>query len=189
MRSLSKESDVTIEGIIERLVERGGSGTPPQVPSGAALNSMREAMIKRCLDNVKQRTEDSDRLLRELQRTRSQYQRNAQERERERERVADRDADERKHKLKKVKKREPDEDRPPAVGAHGVARQDGVDIHKGKCAHVPLHRLPHPRPSLLAWYCFTRLMPHPLLYTIFFSVQPSPRKNTLHTPSHSNSEL
>lgn len=54
------------------------------------------------------------------------------EQEREKRERADREAEERKHKLKKVKKRDSEEERPLAVGAHGVARQDGVDIHKGK---------------------------------------------------------
>jgi transcriptional adapter 3 len=102
---------------------------------------MREAIQKRCLDHAKQRGEDSDKLLRELQKIRSQHQRNTHERERERDRTVDRDED-RKIKLKKVKKREPDEDRPPAVGAHGVARQDGVDVHKGECFSV-VHCLSH----------------------------------------------
>lgn len=118
MRSLSKELDATLDGVLER----GGGVSQTQVPSGATLNSMRDSIQKRCLEIIKQRTEDSDRLLRELQKIRRDHQRVERERD---------DTAERKHKLKKVKKREPDENRPLAVGAHGVARQDGVDVHKG----------------------------------------------------------
>jgi transcriptional adapter 3 len=123
MRGLSKEPDVTIE----ELLERGGSAS--QIPSGAVLNNMRDSMTKKILDLVKSRTDDSDKLLRELQKLRSQ---NRHDRERARERAMDKDAEDRKHKLKKVKKREPEDERPLAVGAHGVARQDGVDVHKGE---------------------------------------------------------
>lgn len=126
MRSLSKDYDVSVEEILDR------GGSLSQIPTGAVLHTMRESIQKRILDHVKQRTDDSDKLLRELQRMRSQNQRSTLERERERERATDKEAEERKHKLKKIKKREPDEDRPLAVGAHGVARQDGVDLHKGE---------------------------------------------------------
>lgn len=124
MRSLAKECDVSLE----ELLDRGGSVT--QIPSSALLNTVRESIQSQVLKHVKQRTDDSDKLLRELQKMKGQN-RNAHE-QRERERAADKEAEERKHKLKKVKKREPDEDRPLAVGAHGVARQDGVDVHKGE---------------------------------------------------------
>ncbi|KAF2112182.1 histone acetyltransferases subunit 3-domain-containing protein [Lophiotrema nucula] len=123
MGSLSKDCDVTVE----ELLDRGGSVS--QIPSVAGLNSMREAIQKKVLEHVRIRGETSDRVLRELQKLRSQ--RTVHDRERERERAADKEAEERKHKLKKIgKKREPDEERPLAVGAHGVARQDGVDLHK-----------------------------------------------------------
>ena len=92
---------------------------------------MREAIQTTVMNHVKARNEVSDRVLRELQKMRSQ--RGVRDREREREKAADKEAEERKHKLKKVsKKRDPDEDRPLAVGAHGVARQDGLDVHKGE---------------------------------------------------------
>jgi len=59
------------------------------------------------------------------------------EAEREREERERMDEDRRKRDTKKVigKKRDreeiEDETRPPAVGARGVARQDGVDVHQG----------------------------------------------------------
>jgi transcriptional adapter 3 len=127
MTSLSKDSDVPS---IEEILDRGGSVS--QIPPGALLHSMRESIQKTVLGHYKKRGEDSDRLLRELQKMRSQNQRNTHEREQKRERAPEKEGEERKHKLKKIKKREPDEDRPPAVGAHGVARQDGVDVHKGE---------------------------------------------------------
>ncbi|KAF2273480.1 uncharacterized protein EI97DRAFT_444993 [Westerdykella ornata] len=134
LRNLSKDPDVTLDGVLER----GGGGSQNLVPSGAALNSMRESIQKRCLDIIKQRTEDSDRLLRELQKIRRDHQRVERERD---------DIGERRHKLKKVKKREPDDDRPLAVGAHGVARQDGVEVHKGAASPAGSSPISQPPPS------------------------------------------
>ncbi|KAF2662364.1 hypothetical protein K491DRAFT_764161 [Lophiostoma macrostomum CBS 122681] len=145
MTSLSKDSDVPS---VEEILDRGGSVS--QIPPGALLHSMRESIQKTILGHYKKRGEDSDRLLRELQKMRSQNQRNAHEREQKRERAAEREGEERKHKLKKIKKREPDEDRPPAVGAHGVARQDGVDVHKGEPTFTSLSFGPRRRRLLRA---------------------------------------
>ncbi|EKG18360.1 hypothetical protein MPH_04361 [Macrophomina phaseolina MS6] len=95
---------------------------------------------------------------------------------------ADREAEERKHKLKKAKKREPDEDRPLAVGAHGVARQDGTD-GKGRdspytlrtlevllnCTHVGSF-LPHysaPSASYFSWNLLSSLQLLPPAFLFF----------------------
>ncbi|KAF2707274.1 hypothetical protein K504DRAFT_411344, partial [Pleomassaria siparia CBS 279.74] len=122
--TLAKSYDVVCLDILAR-----SNGGTQQIPSGSALNSMRETIEKTAMAQVKHRGDASDKILREFQRMRGQ--RTAQNRARETEKAADMEAEERKHKLKKVsKKREPDEERPLAVGAHGVARQDGVDLHK-----------------------------------------------------------
>jgi transcriptional adapter 3 len=133
MSPLSKLFDVSVEEMLAK-----GGGSAQHIPSGTALNLMRESIQNTVMNHVKNRSDGSDRVLRELQKMRSQ--RTARDREREREKAADKEAEERKHKLKKVsKKREPDEERPLAVGAHGVARQDGVGLHKGEwsiyCSH------------------------------------------------------
>ncbi|KAF2470952.1 uncharacterized protein BDR25DRAFT_303536 [Lindgomyces ingoldianus] len=135
--ALSKDCHVSLE----ELLDRGGSVS--QIPSVASLNGMRETIQKRVLEHVRIRGEVSDRVLRELQKSRSQ--RTAHDRERERERAADKEAEERKHKLKKIsKKREPDDHRPLAVGAHGVARQDGIDVHKDNSSTIssPISQAP-----------------------------------------------
>lgn len=124
MGALSKHCEVSVEELLSR-----GGGSAQQIPSGAALNNMRETILTAVMNHAKTRSDASDKILRELQKMRSQ--RSIRDREREREKAADKEAEDRKHKLKKVsKKREPDEERPLAVGAHGVARQDGVDLHK-----------------------------------------------------------
>ncbi|KAF2006719.1 hypothetical protein P154DRAFT_542069 [Amniculicola lignicola CBS 123094] len=132
--SLSKEAETSIE----ELLDRGGSVS--QIPSVASLKSMQDSIGKRVLEHVRIRGEVSDRVLRELQKLRSQ--RTTHDRERERER-ADKEAEERKHKVKKAKKRA-SEERPLAIGAHGVARQDGVDVHKDNSSTIssPISQAP-----------------------------------------------
>jgi transcriptional adapter 3 len=125
--ALSKKCDVTIEDILDR---PGGSSQSAQpVPSSTLLISMREAIESKVLGNVQKRCDVSNSALRELQGLKKN-----RPSEREKERAADKDADERerKHKLKRIKKAAAEDERPLAVGAHGVARQDGVDLHKGK---------------------------------------------------------
>lgn len=135
INALSKKCDVTIEDILDR---PGGSSQSAQpVPSSALLISMREAIESKVLGNVQKRCDVSNSALRELQ----GLKKNRPPHEREKERTADKDAEdrERKHKLKKIKKAATEDERPLAVGAHGVARQDGIDLHKGKprpCSNV-----------------------------------------------------
>ncbi|KAF2189176.1 hypothetical protein K469DRAFT_701766 [Zopfia rhizophila CBS 207.26] len=136
MTVLSKDVGVTVEETLDQ------GGSPSQIPSVASLNKMRETIQNTIMHHIRIRGEVSDRVLREL--SRNKKQRLEHERERERER-ADKEAEERKHKLKKVsKKREPEEDRPLAVGAHGVARQDGVDLHKDNSSTIssPISQAP-----------------------------------------------
>lgn len=125
LNALSKKCDVTIEDILDR--SGGNSQSTQPVPSGALLISMREAIESKVLGNVQKRCDVSNSALRELQ----GLKKNRPSHEREKDRT-DKDAEERKHKLKKIKKPTAEDERPLAVGAHGVARQDGVDVHKGK---------------------------------------------------------
>lgn len=130
LSALAKKCDVTVEDILDR------GGASQQVPSSASLVSMREAIETKVLANVQRRCDVSNAALRELQGLKKN---NRPSHDREKERV--RDPDDHKLKLKKHGKRAPDDERPLAVGAHNVARQDGVDLHKGErpphflCAH------------------------------------------------------
>lgn len=142
MASLSMPLEMTVEEILDR------GGSVSTIPSVASLTAMRETIQNKYLHHIRIRGEVSDRVLRELSKRRKE--RVEQERERERERAgererADREAEERKHKLKKVmKKREPEEGRPLAIGAHGIARQDGIDVHKDTSSTIssPISQAP-----------------------------------------------
>src|SRR6266702_3295891 len=127
MAHLSTPLDMTVEEILDR------GGSVSNIPSVRSLSDMRETIQNKFLSHIRRRGEVSDRVLRELSKRRKErVEQERVEQEREKRERADREAEERKHKLKKVKKRDPEEERPLAVGAHGVARQDGVDLHKGK---------------------------------------------------------
>lgn len=115
-----KRCDTTLEDILDS----GGSST--SIPSGSKLLTMRDKIESTVLKNVETRCTHSESVLRELQNMRK----NRAPREREKEK--DPEDRERKHKLKKViKKHDEDGKHPPTKGAHGVTRQDGVDLHKG----------------------------------------------------------
>lgn len=120
---------------IEDIFNNGGHNAG--IPSPEALHSMLEEVKNRFLPAQTTRSEANEKFMRHLMQRRKARLEHQHAEER-----ADREAEERKHKLKKAKKREPDEDRPLAVGAHGVARQDGTD-GKGRrnalyIAHTPL---------------------------------------------------
>jgi transcriptional adapter 3 len=127
LSALARKCDVTIEEILDR------GGANQQVPSSASLISMREAIESKVLANVQKRCDVSNAALRELQGLKKN--RPAHDREHER---ASRDSEDHRHKVKKHGKRAPEDERPLAVGAHGVARQDGVDLHKGECLLLSL---------------------------------------------------
>ncbi|KAF1974120.1 hypothetical protein BU23DRAFT_589164 [Bimuria novae-zelandiae CBS 107.79] len=124
LSALSKKCDVTIEEVLDRPGASSQSIQP--VPSSTLLISMRETIESKVLGNVQKRCDVSNSALRELQ----SLKKNRPAHDREKERPGDKDQEERKHKLKKIKKSTAEEERPLAVGAHGVARQDGVDVHK-----------------------------------------------------------
>lgn len=118
LSSYLKKCPVTVEEILDS----GANGS--QIPSGKQLLTMRDNIEKTVLKNVESRCVQSEGALRELM----SLKKNRGPREREK----DKGGDDRKHKLKKVNsKHDEDGKHPPAVGAHGVARQDGGDA-KGK---------------------------------------------------------
>lgn len=109
-----KKCSTTVEEILDT---GGNNGT---IPSGSTLLKMRDQIEKTVLKNVETRCTQAEAALRTLHGLRKNRG--------PRERKEDKD-DDRKHKLKKVgKKHDEDGKHPPAVGAHGVARQDGVEV-------------------------------------------------------------
>ena len=109
---------------------------------------MRDKIESTVLKNVETRCTHSEGALRELQSLRK----NRAPREREKEK--DPEDRERKHKLKKViKKHDEDGKHPPTTGAHGVTRQDGVDVHKGMSRSTT-------RMELVAYTCSRQFLRH-----------------------------
>ncbi|KAF4550609.1 Histone acetyltransferases subunit 3-like protein [Elsinoe fawcettii] len=115
---------------IEALIDKHSSGSS-NPPSAAALNAIHDGIQSSVLGHVTTRGTACDGAMRQLARKRKERVELERERE-ERERM---DEDRRRRDAKKIvgKKRDreemDDETRPPAVGAHGLARQDGVDVH------------------------------------------------------------
>jgi len=107
----------------EIINSRGAQQTPP---AASDLKAMTDNITKMLLEPIRSRGDRSNELIRELR---------AKEKEREqRDRIREqeaREAEERRIKMKKAtpKKREREEEvRPLAIGAHGLARQDGADM-------------------------------------------------------------
>jgi len=126
---------------MEDLFDRSSSGSA--IPTASVLGSMLENVKQQLVSVIKTRGEASDRLMRELAQKRKD--RVDQSREKER---AEKAAEERR-KIKEIKEKE---ERPLAIGAHGVARQDGVDLHKSRCCFdqfLPIHHmLLHPEAAM-----------------------------------------
>ena len=105
---------------LEDILDRGGNSNT--IPSATALNTMLQNVKTRVFNPTRMRGEVCDRGMRELARRRKE--RIEQELEKERERTEQEAS--RKVKTKRSQSRkDKDADRPLAVGAHGVARQDG----------------------------------------------------------------
>lgn len=121
-----KRCSATVEEILDAGTSNG------TVPSGSLLLKMRDQVEKTVLKNIETRctlAEAALRTLHGLRKTRVP-----------RDRKDDKD-DDRKHKLKKVgKKHDEDGKHPPAVGAHGLARQDGADVKRPSCTDSPADR-------------------------------------------------
>jgi transcriptional adapter 3 len=122
LSSALKRCSTTVEEILE------AGGTNGTIPSGSTLLKMRDQVEKMVLKNIETRCTQAEAALRTLHGLRKNRG--------PRERKDDKDED-RKHKLKKVgKKHDEDSKHPPAVGAHGLARQDGVEV-KGQPPTTP----------------------------------------------------
>ena len=128
LSSLLVPPDVSIEGLIEKNSSHG-----PNPPSAANLDSLHNGIVTQVLSHVNARGQTCDKAMRELARKRKER----IEAERE---LAERDRLEEERKRRELKKTIPkkrereeteDEARPPTVGAHGLARQDGIDVHTG----------------------------------------------------------
>ncbi|XP_014553708.1 hypothetical protein COCVIDRAFT_106986 [Bipolaris victoriae FI3] len=114
LTSYLKKCPVTVEEILET------AGNGSHIPSGKQLLTMRDNIEKTVLKNVESRCVQSEGALRELM----SLKKSRAPRDREKDKAAD-DRD-RKHKLKRVNPKHDDNGKhPPAVGAHGVTRQDG----------------------------------------------------------------
>jgi len=140
LSALIVESHRSIEGLIEKHSATTTNGNPP---SAASLNSLHDGIVSEVLADVTARGLACDKAMRELSRKRKE--RIEAERERdERERM---DEERRKRDNKKLigKKRDreeaDDKTRPPAVGARGLAPQDGVDVHMGESLKVSLSKV------------------------------------------------
>ncbi|KAF2222696.1 histone acetyltransferases subunit 3-domain-containing protein [Elsinoe ampelina] len=134
LASLLVPPHASIEALIEK--HSSGSSNPPSV---AALNNIHDGIQSSVIGHVTTRGTACDGAMRQLARKRKERVEFERERE-ERERM---DEDRRRRDAKKIvgKKRDreemEDETRPPAVGAHGLARQDGVDVHMEGATQSP----------------------------------------------------
>ncbi|KAF2664078.1 hypothetical protein BT63DRAFT_460379 [Microthyrium microscopicum] len=117
------------DGPLNEIFDANSPHSPNAIPSAQALTSISDSIKTQLLSIVKLREETSDLLMRELSGRQKERSERDQRRSMEK---AKREADERRQQLKKSstpKKRDREEERPLAVGAHGVARQDG-NIHR-----------------------------------------------------------
>lgn len=117
---------------IESLIEKHSSDSP-NPPSAASLHALHDGITMSVLSHVERRGEICDSSMRQLVRRRK----DRLDAERARDEQERADEERRKREVKKIatKKRDREQmesdSRPPAVGAHGLARQDGVDVHEG----------------------------------------------------------
>ncbi|KAL9062469.1 MAG: hypothetical protein Q9157_008897 [Trypethelium eluteriae] len=115
---LGLPSNMTLEEIM------GSGNGSSAIPTATALNEMADKINRDYLPRLRNVNQACDRGMRQLAEKRKEHAHLEQER-------AGREDEERKHKPKKpTKKSDKSEERPLAVGAHGLARQDGVDVHE-----------------------------------------------------------
>ena len=126
---------VSANATLEDILDSGGNSST--IPSATVLNSMLQNVKTRVFNPTRMRGEVCDRGMRELARRRKE--RVEQELERERERSEQEVS--RKVKTKRSQSRkDKDDERPLAVGAHGVARQDGGGTRTGMLGCHKLER-------------------------------------------------
>jgi transcriptional adapter 3 len=131
------------------LFDEHTQGSPSTIPSAKSLNAIWNEIESHFYPAFKEREDKSHELMSETanklkERTERDHQRNFEK--------ARRDAEEKRQqqqqqqqKKKNVtpKKRDREEIRPPVVGSHGVARQDGKDTNRGI-----IKKMTHPLRSL-----------------------------------------
>lgn len=100
------------------ILEQHAGGSSP--PGAATLRKIMENLKARS-ETVKNLSDESDKGLRLMSKRRKELQETIREQE-----LADHQEEEaRKEKIKRQKRKEQEEERPLAVGAHALARQDG----------------------------------------------------------------
>ena len=108
---------------VNDVFDTNSPSTPSGIPSATSLNAIFDAIKGNILNIVQARDEACDQMMREL----ASRKKERIERDRIRDlEMAHREAEERRQQLKKQSTPK-EKERPLAVGAHGVARQDGVD--------------------------------------------------------------
>lgn len=128
--SLSQHATLSNTPVDDIFDGSSGSSNPP---SAATLRAITESVKTQLLNTIKPRSEICDRLMRELSGKRKERTERTRQREIE---MAEKEAANARRKDPIVaitpKKRSHDgEARPLAVGAHGIARQDGGDTQTG----------------------------------------------------------
>lgn len=112
------------------LLDKFGSGAG--IPGAGQLSNFADE-LKKLTESARIRSEACDHGMRELAKRRKE--RIKQERQHE---EAARQAEEKKEELRRAnEKKEQEEQRPPTVGARGLARQDGVEDKRGLTFHHP----------------------------------------------------
>ncbi|KAF9692001.1 hypothetical protein EKO04_010003 [Ascochyta lentis] len=141
-----KKCALTVEDILDT-----GAPTPSAtIPSATTLLKMRDQIEKTVLKNVETRCTQAEAALRTLHGLRKNRL--------PRDRNDDKD-DDRRHKLKKLAKKHDDDGKhPPAVGAHGLARQDGLeggqDANTSSPTSQPPASAPAPAPAVPQFQTF-----------------------------------
>lgn len=166
MTSALVSADPSIEALIER---SNGASTKGEPPSAKELQSLHDKIKDTVANFMGKRSTVCDRSMRQLAQKRSANFRAQQEREMEQARVKREEEDSERKKGRKLgKKRSRDEmevdeegsegreekkEVLPSIGAHGVARQDGVGVHEGEFGGV--HVRPVIRPARSAVIAFS----------------------------------
>ena len=132
----------------------------PTPPPSAILKKIHEALLI-CRDVAKDRSDQCDKGIRDVSRKKKELFQLQQEQEIEEARAEE----ERQAELRRGQKEEEAKSRPPAVGARGLAPQDGTVgiVSPGKSifnysspdsAVATSHVQPHPLPQLPHWHSF-----------------------------------
>ena len=170
MTSALVSHDPSIEALIER---SNGATTKGDPPSSKELHSLQDKIRDTVASFMAKRSSACDRSMRQLSQKRSANFRAHQEREMEQARIKrEEEETERKKGRKLGKKRSRDEmevdgegsdtredkkEALPSVGAHGVARQDGVGVHQGEFGEHSLARKPSLLPANFPFTCAGKL--------------------------------